>query len=359
MVRLDSPGARLLMKAADRQTLTDLRVQGTALRDQALMVDGLLEAGHSPWTIHEVIALPMPDPVKTSRSAVISGRLKKLAGTAPVALPSMSAGAPQETPVPGPRWEDSPTPTAPNWTDRKAEQEQLRHGVELNPGCAGDGGLCPVLAVVGETLCPTHLGWPLCPGHDGRTCTTRTRTGEQCATCSHDAFYARLDAELPVIETEDGTCPGYDGPCGRGVVMMGLCPRCRMASQADRDRIEAEFDAARAAAVASIAADEGHTGEQEQHAERKAEECRPQEEAEGHRAAALAVELDEEAAHREAVERAERAEQDRERAARERSADEETARLRAELAAQFPDLAAVSGSVREAQEAQQPALSPF
>ncbi|MET4670436.1 hypothetical protein ABID94_003318 [Streptomyces sp. PvR018] len=31
VVRLDSPGARLLMKAADRQTLTDLRVQGTAL----------------------------------------------------------------------------------------------------------------------------------------------------------------------------------------------------------------------------------------------------------------------------------------------------------------------------------------
>ncbi|MFI8178340.1 hypothetical protein ACIF6H_34185 [Streptomyces microflavus] len=162
------------------------------------------------------------------------------------------------------------TRTTPDGTDRKAQQEQLRQGVELNPDCAGDEGLCPVLAVVGETLCPTHLGWPLCPGHDGHTCTTRTRTGEQCATCSHDAFYARLDAELPVIETEDGTCPGYNEPCGRGVVMMGLCPRCRMASQADRDRIEREFNAARAA-VAAIAAHEGHTGEQEQPAERKAQ----------------------------------------------------------------------------------------
>ncbi|MFD3849502.1 hypothetical protein ACFWVB_26860 [Streptomyces microflavus] len=132
---------------------------------------------------------------------------------------------------------------------------------------------------------------------------------------------------------------------------MAAAPR-----RADRDRIEVAFDAARAAAVAAIAADEGHTGEQEQPAERKAEGHKPQEEAEAHRAAVLAVELDEEAAHREAVERAE---QDRERAARERSADEETARLRAELAAQFPDLAAVSGSVREAQEAQQAVPAPF
>ncbi|MEU1223857.1 hypothetical protein [Streptomyces microflavus] len=69
---------------------------------------------------------------------------------------------------------------------------------------------------VGEALCPSHLGWPLCPGHDGRTCTTRTRTGEQCATCAHDAIYARLDAELPVIETEDGTCPGCNEPPAAG-----------------------------------------------------------------------------------------------------------------------------------------------
>ncbi|MFE9701600.1 hypothetical protein [Streptomyces sp. NPDC006270] len=69
-------GVRLLMEAADRET----RVRGTALRDQGLMVDGLLEAGHSLWTIREVIALPMPDPITTSRSAVIAGRLRRLAG---------------------------------------------------------------------------------------------------------------------------------------------------------------------------------------------------------------------------------------------------------------------------------------
>ncbi|MGV0101389.1 hypothetical protein, partial [Streptomyces californicus] len=111
VVRVDSRGVRLLTQAADRETLADLRVRGTALRDQGLMVDGLLEAGHSIWTIHEVIALPMPDQITTSRSAVISGRLRKLAGMPPALPPTGTHPAPQQTPVPGPRWEDTPTPT--------------------------------------------------------------------------------------------------------------------------------------------------------------------------------------------------------------------------------------------------------
>ncbi|MEU4180987.1 hypothetical protein [Streptomyces sp. NPDC026589] len=347
VVRVDSRGVRLLIEAADRETLNDLRVRGTALRDQGLMVDGLLEAGHSIWTVREVIALPMPDPITTSRSAVISGRLRKLAGMPPATVP----GAPQQAPLPQPRWEDAPTPTPPEWSDHQAQMAP-------QTDCAGDDGLCPTLAVVGETLCPTHLDWPLCPGHDGHTCTARTRTGEQCAICAHDALYARIDAELPVTETEDGTCPGHTGPCGRPVVASGLCRRCRVASQADRDRIEAEWHAARTSAVA---AHEGHTSDQEHQDQGQVDvdQDLAERETERLKAAELAAELDEETAYREAAERTERHQQDLDRTARKQADDEETARLRAELAAQYPDLAAVSGSVRETQEAQQPLPAPF
>ncbi|MFI2361009.1 hypothetical protein ACH5AG_40975 [Streptomyces anulatus] len=317
-MRVDSRGVRLLMEAADRETLNDLRVQGTALRDQGLMVDGLLEAGHSLWTIREVIALPMPNSITTSRSAVIAGRLRRLAGMPP-AVPAMSADAPQ-TSVPGPRWEDAPTLTPPTVAERLAVPVP-------QVDCAGDDGLCPTLAVVGETLCPTHLDWPLCPGHDDHTCITRTRTGEQ-----------------------DGTCLGHTGSCGRPVVTSGLCRRCRVASQADRDRIEAEWHAARTAAVAAVAAHEGHTGDQEHQGQED------QDLTERHKAAAIALELDEEAAYQEAADRAEQHRQDLDRAARKQADDAETARLPAELAAQYPDLAAVSAST---QEAQQHASAPF
>ncbi|WP_127469578.1 hypothetical protein [Streptomyces sp. B27] len=358
-VRVDhgSRGVRLLTQAADRETLADLRVRGTALRDQGLMVDGLLEAGHSPWTIHEVIALPMPDPITTSRSAVISGRLRRLAATPPI-LPPVTATppAPQQTPapgpVPGPRWEEAPTPTPPPVAERLA-------AAPAPVDCAGDDGLCPRLAVIGETLCAAHLDWPLCPGHDGRPCTTRTRTGDLCAICEHHALAARLDAELPVTETEDGTCPGHTGPCGRPVVAEGLCLRCRVASQTDRDRIEREWRAARAAAVAAVAAEEGHRYDQEHHDHGQKQPVPQVPGAEdARRAAAFAFELDEEDAYREAAARAEQ-QYDLDRAARQQAEDEETARIRAELAAQYPDLAAVSASAREGQDAQQPAAAPF
>ncbi|MDX2922858.1 hypothetical protein, partial [Streptomyces sp. NE06-03C] len=214
-------------------------------------------------------------------------------------------------------------------------------------------------AVVGETLCAAHLGWPLCPGHGEHVCTarTRTRTGDLCAICAHDALSARLDAELPVTETDDGTCPGHTGSCGRPVVTDGLCRRCRVASQTDRDRIEAEWHAARAAAVAAVAVEEGHTPDPQHHVDDQAQEQPPQDVTS--KAAALAAELDEVAAYQEAAERAEQHRQEQERAARRQAEDEETARIRAELAAQYPDLAAISASTQEAQEAQQPVSAPF
>ncbi|MGW1129878.1 hypothetical protein [Streptomyces sp. NPDC002526] len=261
VVRVDSPGVRLLMSAADDKTLADL-LRGTAMRDQGLMCDGLLEAGHSPEAIRAVIAMPMPATITTSRSAVVSGRLRKLSGLVPAraAVPHQTSG-PDSPAGEGYRWEDAPTPTAPAWADVVQEREQLRQGVERLVGCEGDGGLCPTLAVVGETRCARHLDWPLCPGTPEYTCTARTRTGAQCETCAHQAYYlARLDDDQdvpprPASEPEpEGTCTGHSEPCGRPVVAEGLCARCRIAAQRDRDRIDAEFRAARDAAVAAVAA---------------------------------------------------------------------------------------------------------
>ncbi|MER8193509.1 hypothetical protein ABTY00_06015 [Streptomyces microflavus] len=61
---------------------------------------------------------------------------------------------------------------------------------------------------------------------------------------------------LLVPESDDGTCPGYNTPCGRPVVSAGLCLRCRLVSQVDRDRIEQEWQQGLAEAVAAASAEE-------------------------------------------------------------------------------------------------------
>ncbi|MFJ3601109.1 hypothetical protein ACIPRU_32100 [Streptomyces sp. NPDC090126] len=228
------------------------------------MVSGLLAAGWPVPLLWEVIARPLPDPLRRTVGAVISGRLKAAAAM-PVpgpaagtpAVPHQAPGPDRTAPEQGRRWEDGPTPTPPAWADLEQQQEQLRRGIDRHPVCEADDGRCPTLAVSGETQCAEHLGWPLCPGHDGHPCTARTRTGDQCATCQHEARYARLDAALPVTATDDGTCPGHNGPCGRAA-MPGdpYCARCRIASQRDRDRVIQEWEAVRDAAVAAAHAQE-------------------------------------------------------------------------------------------------------
>ncbi|MGW3503029.1 hypothetical protein ACWDMY_20350 [Streptomyces globisporus] len=262
-VRVDSsPGVELLLSVGAAHP--ELLLTGATLRDQGLMVSGLLAAGWPVPLLWEVIARPLPDPLRRTVGAVISGRLKaaaampvpgSAAGTA--AVPHQAPGPDRSAPWEGRRWEDGPTPTPPAWADLEHQQEQLRRGVDRHPVCEADDGRCPTLAVVGETRCAEHLGWPLCPGHDGHPCTVRTRTGDQCATCQDQARYARLDAALPVTPTDDGTCPGHSGPCGRAA-MPGdpYCARCRIASQRDRDRVIQEWEAVRDAAVAAAKAQE-------------------------------------------------------------------------------------------------------
>ncbi|MEV7659873.1 hypothetical protein AB0O39_37660 [Streptomyces anulatus] len=272
-VRVDSsPGVDLLLAIGAAHP--KLVLTGPTLRDQGLMVTGLLDAGWPMPVLWEVIARPLPVPLRTTVGGVISGRLK-VAASMPV--PGSAAGAavvPHQAPgpdrtAPGEerRWDDGPTPTATPYAELERQQDQIRRGVDLHPGCEADDGLCPTLAVVGETLCPLHLGWPLCPGLDGYTCTVRTRTGDQCATCQEEARYARIDADLPA-ETDDGTCPGHTTPCGRAALPGDpLCARCRIAAQRDRDRVLREWEAVRDAAVAAATAQETHQPQEaQQHA---------------------------------------------------------------------------------------------
>ncbi|MFI6967249.1 hypothetical protein [Streptomyces sp. NPDC050255] len=117
-----------------------------------------------------------------------------------------------------------------------------------------DDGMCPYLPVSDETMCPEHLGWPKCPGFGVNSCAHRTRDGSRCLTCHDQAFYQYVGDTLPA--TEDGSCPGHSGPCGKPVVTLGLCRSCRFAAEVDRDRIEREWAASLTKAVATAEAQE-------------------------------------------------------------------------------------------------------
>ncbi len=169
------------------------------------MVSGLLASGWPVPLLWEVIARPLPE-LRRTVGAVISGRLKAAAAT-PVpgsaagtpAVPHQAPGpdrtAPGEGAAAGKTGRRPPRPPEPTWNSTTSRSGAAS---TATPVCEADDGRCPTLAVVGETRCAEHLGWPLCPGHDGHPCTARTRTGDQCATCQDQARYAHLDAELPV-----------------------------------------------------------------------------------------------------------------------------------------------------------------
>ncbi|MFE7268735.1 hypothetical protein ACFU9B_43445 [Streptomyces sp. NPDC057592] len=249
-----SPGVDLLLNIGAWQP--NFLLTGPALRDQGLMVTGLIEAGWPREHLRQIIAgRPLPDPLHRTVGAIVSGRLRAAAAM-PVPHPNAGGAVPHQAPAPHLPWTDQPptppTPTPPAWTERQEEHVQLRRGMDAQRCCDGDDGMCPKLAVAGEALCPDHLGWLPCSGG----CARRTRDGAMCATCTEQMQLHGAEA-IQAEPTDDGTCPGYDGtPCGRPVVTLGLCRRCRMLAQGDRDRVEAEWQAAAAAAVAAAEAAE-------------------------------------------------------------------------------------------------------
>ncbi|MFC9004802.1 hypothetical protein [Streptomyces microflavus] len=237
----------------------ELLLTGSTLRDQGLMITGLRAVGWPSSLLRELVMRPLPDPLHKSVGAVISHRLRTAAAM-PVPTFTARDAVPQQRPAPDlehqPEQHDRAAPTPPGRELLAQQHDRLRRGVHGAPECAGDDGLCDRLAVVGEPMCARHLGWPLCPGSAGQACPVRTRDGEQCAGCRERDYHVHVIDRLLVPESDDGTCPGYNTPCGRPVVSTGLCLRCRLVSQEDRDRIEQEWQQGLAEAVAAASAEE-------------------------------------------------------------------------------------------------------
>ncbi|WP_228183944.1 hypothetical protein [Streptomyces anulatus] len=74
-----SPGVVDLLLAIGAEQL-DLLLTGRTLRDQGVMLTGLLEAGWPVPLLRELVMRPLPDPLRRTVGAVISGRLKAAAG---------------------------------------------------------------------------------------------------------------------------------------------------------------------------------------------------------------------------------------------------------------------------------------
>ncbi|MGW6714409.1 hypothetical protein ACWF9X_15980 [Streptomyces globisporus] len=118
------------------------------------MASGLLAAAWPVPLLWEVIARPLPNPLRRTAGAVISSRLKAAAA---MPVPGSAAGTPASPhQAPGPdrtapreerRREDGPTPTLSAWADLEHQQEQLRCGIDRHPVCEADDGRCPTIDI--------------------------------------------------------------------------------------------------------------------------------------------------------------------------------------------------------------------
>ncbi|WP_030628010.1 hypothetical protein [Streptomyces albus] len=192
----------------------------------------------------------------------------------------------------------------------RAARRWVRHGYADAHHSAGGRGIGSPVGVALALIEPGQCEYARC--EDG----TDIDTGQECRACE-----ARRTARKAGAGTGRGvpaarpaahrpgwwTCTACDAPGVGAPPVNGECAECRREAEVAGRRLAERLE--------------------HEAAERQADRVR---------AAALALEPDEE---------------ELDRAARKQAVDEATARLRAELAAQFPDLAAVSGSVQEAQQA--------
>ncbi|MEU8623163.1 hypothetical protein [Streptomyces sp. NPDC048623] len=237
-----TPGVRVLRAIAAEAPEWTITQPGS-LRDQGLMATGLLESGFTPQEIrHALLSRKLPQPLLTTVGAVVSRRLRDLLAVGPAAgvrpIPAQQAG---DYDLVRPEPEDQ-TPVPVSWADRRAQLEAEASGRGLHRSCAGDDGLCQNLAVPGEDLCLVCSGAdrPECADGCGRGVLAR---GMRCLVCD--------------APEELGVCPGHGGtPCGRPVQTEGLCGRCRIAAEKARAAADAQWEAARDAAVAAAQAQE-------------------------------------------------------------------------------------------------------
>ncbi|MFD4243259.1 hypothetical protein ACFWP3_16910 [Streptomyces sp. NPDC058525] len=169
-----APTEGVLLLTAIGNELPALRLTGKTLRDQGLMVDGLLASGWSPDQIRDVVAgRPLPEKITTSVAAIISGRIRDAAGSpAPVVaplLPRQAQGWHDQDQAP-----DEETYTAPVFGEHIAAPRFYE--------CTGDdrGIPCgkPCDPVTG--LCREHSGERPCPVSG---CSRWTSNAGACDPC--------------------------------------------------------------------------------------------------------------------------------------------------------------------------------
>ncbi|WP_159027468.1 hypothetical protein [Streptomyces sp. Tue 6075] len=167
------------------------------------MASGLFAAGWPVLLQWEVIARPLPDPLRRTVGAVISGRLKAAAAMPVPGSDAGTAAVPHQAPGPdrtapgqggaGRTARRPPRPRGPTWNSSRS-----------NSGAASTGT---------PSATPTTASARPSPS-SARPSAPNTSAGP--SACREDARYARLDTALPVAETDDGTCPGHNAPCGEG-----------------------------------------------------------------------------------------------------------------------------------------------
>lgn len=173
-----TPGVELLTAIGADQP--EFLLTGKTLLDQGLMVTAMLGEGWTAVQLRQVIAgRPLPDPVRTSVGAVVSGRLSAAAaGPVPRSVPRLP-----NQPARGYRGlDDTPTPIPASW-----ETQQGVHALDHRPGeCNGLDGTCGRPTEAGYDKCVSCLGWEPC----GECGTRRAPRGEVCRDCAAEQAYA-------------------------------------------------------------------------------------------------------------------------------------------------------------------------
>ncbi|MEW1616504.1 hypothetical protein [Streptomyces sp. NPDC088744] len=247
-----TPGIEILRRVGRRRE--ELTLAGKPLTDQARRLDGLLAASHDagdPWMplqLIEILSAPLNEPIRKSAGAVISARITALPVTPAAAFGMLPWQATGEGRRP------AAEPSVPTAADRTVAESITRRTRGECPECGADSP--------GSELCGACEGWPACEGGCGRV----LRDGGMCQWCEYDSHHAAIEAAAAEAGAEDGTCPGHDGPCGRPVLTLGLCGRCRIKAEEVTKATLDDWEAAKAQMLANVQAAEAEEGRQPDHA---------------------------------------------------------------------------------------------
>ncbi|MEU4496960.1 hypothetical protein AB0F96_26830 [Streptomyces sp. NPDC023998] len=191
-----TPGVQVL-NAIAQECGPEFLLTGKTLTDQAEITTKMLSDGWSAAQIRHVVAGPgWPGVIKTSREAIIAGRLRRAAdGPAPAAAPPIPGQASSER---GDSWERGHMDAAETWTPPVWTGDVPRVLVE----CEECGS--PAVAD-GHKKCPTCLGWPECVGTCGIAGTSkrRVRPDEPSGLCSSClAWQGSLEEGIDLAQRE-------------------------------------------------------------------------------------------------------------------------------------------------------------